>query len=189
MAKSICSGLVLSLIFVAVSTARADESEIPQVKSERSARNAIYIELGGNGAWYSLNYERFVMDDAALRVGGMFMSLSASASSGGTTSTASASWFAAPLMFSYLGVGSENHKLELGAGATVMYFSGSGTNNFSSSIKASGFVMAPTATVGYRYVPTDGGFNFKAGFTPFLIAAAGQTQFFPWAGIAAGYGF
>src|SRR6266849_2573988 len=137
MTKSICSGLALSFILVAVSTARADQSEIPQVKSERSARNAIYIELGGNGAWYSLNYERFVMD----------------------------------------------------AGATLMYFSGSGSNNFSSSITASGFVMAPTATVGYRYVPTDGGFNFKAGFTPFLIAAAGQTHFFPWAGIAAGYGF
>src|SRR5216683_975612 len=136
MAKSICSGLALSFIFVALSTAQADESEVPQVRSERSARNAIYIELGGNGAWYSLNYERFVMDEGAIRIGGMFMSLSASAT-------------------------------------------GSGTNNFSSSINASGFVMAPTATVGYRYVPTDGGFNFKAGFTPFLIAAAGQTHFFP----------
>jgi len=188
MTKSVCSGLVLGFIF-AVSSARADESEIPQVKSERTAKNAIYIELGGNGAWYSLNYERFVFDDAAIRIGGMFMSLSATATSGGSTASASASWFAAPLMFSYLGIGSANHKLELGAGATMMYFSGSGTNNFSSSITASGFVMAPTATVGYRYVPTDGGFNFKAGFTPFLIAAGGNTQFFPWAGIAAGYGF
>ena len=69
MAKSICSVMALSFIFVAVSTAQADESEIPQVKSERSARNAIYIELGGNGAWYSLNYERFVMDEAAIRIG------------------------------------------------------------------------------------------------------------------------
>jgi hypothetical protein len=188
MTKSVCRSLALGFIFIA-SAAQAEESELPQVKSERSAKNAVYIELGGNGAWYSLNYERFVMDDAAIRIGGMFMSMSATASSGGSTASASASWLAFPLMFSYLGVGSENHKLELGAGATMMYFSGSGSNNFSSSITASGFVMAPTATVGYRYVPTDGGFNFKAGFTPFLIAAAGQTHLFPWAGIAAGYGF
>src|SRR5260370_24642296 len=179
MAKSICSGLALSFIFVALSTAQADESEVPQVKSERSARSCICIELGGNGAWYSLNYERFVMDEAAIRIGGMFMSLSASATGGGTTSTASASWFAAPLMFSYLGIGSANHKLELGAGATMMYFSGSGTNNFRSSINASGFVMAPTATVGYRYVPTAGGFNFKAGFTPLLSPAPLPTPFVP----------
>src|SRR5260370_8662431 len=82
MAKSICSGLALSFIFVALSTAQADESEVPQVRSERSARNAIYIELGGNGEWNSLNYERFVMDAGAIRIGGMFRSLVSSAAAG-----------------------------------------------------------------------------------------------------------
>jgi hypothetical protein len=189
MTRSLCCGLTMSLIVGAAATARADESEVLQAKSERSAKNSIYVELGGNGALYSLNYERFFIDDAAVRIGAMFMSVSATASGGGTTASASASWFAAPLMFSYLGVGSPNHKLELGGGAVMMYFSGSGTSSFATNISASGFVIAPTATVGYRYVPTDGGFNFKAGFTPFLIAAAGQTHFYPWAGIAAGYGF
>ncbi len=62
-------------------------------------------------------------------------------------------------------------------------------STFGATASAKGFVVAPTATAGYRYVPTDGGFNFKAGFTPFLISAGGQTTFVPWAGIAAGYGF
>ena len=189
MMRSVCGCLTMGLIALAAGAARADESEGLQAKSERSAKNSVYVELGGNGALYSLNYERFVLDDAAIRIGAMFMSVSASATTSAGTSSASVSWFAAPLMFSYLGIGSPNHKLELGAGGVMMYFSGSGASTFSATASASGFVIAPTATVGYRYVPTDGGFNFKAGFTPFLIAAGGQTTFVPWGGIAAGYGF
>jgi hypothetical protein len=189
MMRFVCLGVTVSLISLTAGQARGEETDMIQAKSERSAKNSVYLELGGNGALYSLNYERFLMDDATVRLGAMFMSVSASATNGTTTSSASVSWFAAPLMLSYLGVGSPNHKLELGAGAVMMYFSGTGASTFSATTTAHGFVMAPTATVGYRYVPTDGGFNFKAGFTPFLIAAGGQTTFVPWGGIAAGYGF
>lgn len=188
MTRSLSGSLAICMIFVIVGSAKADESEPFQVKSDRSAKNSVYAELGGNGGLYSVNYERFVIDDVTARIGLMYMQLGATATSGPATATANVSWFAAPLMVSYLGIGGLNHKLELGAGAVVMYFSG-GVSTFSATTRASGTVIAPSATVGYRYAPTDGGFNFKVGFTPLLISVAGQTSFLPWAGISGGYGF
>jgi hypothetical protein len=189
MMRFVCFGLLLALITLNSGIAQADEVDLGQAaKVERTARNSLYVELGGNAGLYSVNYERFVMDDAALRIGLMYMSVSASTTAGGTTSTGNASWFGAPLMFSYMGVGSRNHKLELGAGVVLMNFS-AGASTFSATSNASGFVVAGTATVGYRYVPVDGGFNFKAGFTPLVLQAAGTLYFQPWAGISVGYGF
>ena len=188
MIRFVCFGLLLGLVTFHSAVAQAEEVELGQAKVERSARNSIYLELGGNAGLYSLNYERFLIDDAALRIGLMYMSVSATASSGSTTATGNASWFGAPLMFSYMGVGSPNHKLELGAGVVLMNFS-AGASAFNATANASGFIVAGTATVGYRYVPADGGVNFKAGFTPLMLQVAGTTYFWPWAGISIGYGF
>jgi len=174
MRRLVCSVLSIGFILVTASAARAEEQDVVQTKHERTALNSIYLELGGNGPLYSLNYERFVSDEISARIGVMFMSVSASATAGTTTTSA---------------IGGPNHKLELGAGAVLMYFSGTGASTFNAVATASGFVIAPTAIVGYRYVPTDGGFNFRAGFTPLFIAAGGQSTFFPWGGIAAGYSF
>jgi len=189
MRRLVCSVLSIGFILGAAGAARAEEQDIVQTKHERTALNSVYLELGGNGPLYSLNYERFVSDEISARIGVMFMSVSASATAGTTTSSANVTWFDAPLTMSYLGIGGPNHKLELGAGAVMMYFSATGASTFSAVATAKGFVIAPTAIVGYRYVPTDGGFNFRAGFTPLFIAAGGQSTFFPWGGIAAGYSF
>ena len=42
---------------------------------ERTARNGLYVELGGNAGVWSLNYERFVTDDVSLRIGGSKVSV------------------------------------------------------------------------------------------------------------------
>ncbi len=189
MRKLVCRAVSIGFIFVAAGSVRAAQSDLIEARPERTAMNSVYLELGGNAAWYSLNYERFMMDDAAVRVGLMFMTFSVSASSGTSTATGSGSWLAAPLTVSYLGIGSPNHKLELGAGAVMMYFSASGASSFNAVANANGFIVAPTAIVGYRYVPVDGGFNFKAGFTPLFISAGGKSTFLPWGGISVGYGF
>src|SRR5262245_1401435 len=112
MMRFVCFGLVLALVTLNAAVAQAEEAELGQAaKVERSAKNSLYVELGGNAGLYSLNYERFLFDEGAVRIGLMYMSVSASASSGGTTASGSASWFGAPLMFSYLGVGGPSHKL------------------------------------------------------------------------------
>lgn len=183
MTRFVCLGLLVGLAFTS-GVAQAQDVEVEHAKLERSAKNSLYIELGGNAALYSLNYERFLISDLSARIGVMYMSVSASS---GTT-RANASWFGAPIMLNYLGIGSENHKLDLGLGVVLMNLS-AGASTFNATANASGLLVAGTATVGYRYVPVDGGVNFKAGFTPLFIQSAGQTYFMPWAGIAIGYGF
>jgi hypothetical protein len=128
----------------------------------RSANNSFYVEAGGPGLLYSLNYERLVENDFGLRVGLSYTSFSASASSGGSTATASAAFWTFPVTVSYLGISSGNHALELGAGGTAIYASGAASGT---GIAASGSGMAflGTAVVGYRRQPMNGGFQFRIG--------------------------
>jgi hypothetical protein len=125
---------------------------------ERDANNSFFLEGGGPGLLYSVNYERVVEKDFGLRVGFSYTSLSASA--GGTS--ASASFIAIPVVASYLGLREGNHILELGAGATAVYASGSGS--FGAYAGAgSGLVPLGTALIGYRRQPVNGGFQFRVG--------------------------
>lgn len=123
------------------------------------AKNAIFLEGLGPGLLYSANYERLVIDELAVRVGFSYLSMSASASSGGTTAEASASFFTIPVTATYVGL----RGLEAGGGMTLLHTSGSGS---SVGVSASGSGFAPlfTALVGYRLHPTGGaGFQFRVG--------------------------
>lgn len=42
---------------------------LAQAGAAQSARNAVYLELLGNGGLYSVNFERILNDTLALRVG------------------------------------------------------------------------------------------------------------------------
>jgi hypothetical protein len=145
--------------------------------SSRTAKNVLYVELLGNGILYSLNYERFITDDLSARIGFGYLSLGASSSS--SSARASVLWL--PLMVNYLGVGSADHKLQLGLGP-VLFYASSAASSVGDSAKASGVALFGTATIGYRYVPHDGGFNFDIGFTPVF----GSFGFLPWIGISLG---
>jgi len=125
---------------------------------ERDANNSFFVEAGGPGLLYSVNYERVVEDDFGLRVGFSYASFSASSGS----ASASAAFMTVPVIASYLGLRSGNHALEVGAGATIVYASGSGS---SGPIAGSGSGMIPlgTALIGYRRQPVDGGFMFRIG--------------------------
>jgi hypothetical protein len=148
----------------------------------RTARNVLYVELLGNGGLYSLNYERFVTDDIDLRLGFDYLSLSlAGFDSNGNKATGSATVLFIPLMFNYFGVGGQNHKLELGAGPLFLYASAE-ASGVGEQVNGSGVAIGGTATIGYRYVPRDGGFNFKVGFTP-IFGAGG---FLPFGGLGLG---
>ena len=167
----------------AIGSGTAMAQEVTAEKSA-SASNALYVELGGNGAWYSVNYERYLRDDASVRVGAMYMSVEATAGE----SSGSASWLAIPVMFNYLGLRAGNHALELGAGVDVMHFS-AGASTFDATASASGVVPVGTATIGYRYAAPDGGFLFKAGYTPLFFVTTEEKQVFHWGGMSFGYRF
>ena len=147
----------------------------------RTAHNALYVELLGNALFYSLNYERIFGDSWAARIGVGYFSVSVTASSGGETASSSTSVLTLPLMANYLGVGSRSHKFELGVGVLLIYVSGS-VDTLAAESDGSGIGIVGSGSLAYRYVPYDGGFNFKIGLMP-LFGAFG---FLPWPGMALG---
>jgi hypothetical protein len=162
-----------------------NDNAAPRTNGEkRTAKNAVYLELLGNGGLYSINYERALLDNVTARVGFSYFSVGATAADGsGQQSSAKISLMTAPIMANYL-VGGKSHNLELGAGALVVYASGEASGGGASS-SAEGVGIAGTATVGYRYQPQDGGFLFKAGFTPLVT----ESGFQGWGGLSLGGAF
>jgi hypothetical protein len=137
---------------------------------KRPSPNSVYAEGLGAGLAYSLNYERLVIDDLGVRAGISYLSMGASASAGGQTSTASASMLSIPITASYIGVRKGKHALELGGGATIIRSSGS-SSGFGVSASGSGMTAIGSAMVGYRIHPLDrAGFQFRVG----LMALAGK---------------
>lgn len=159
----------------------ASTADAQPLSLRRTANNVLSVELAGNAGIYSVNYERFFTDDIAARIGFGYISLTASSGS----ESASASVLFIPVMASYMGIGSADHKLELGAGPLFVNASASVSGVGSSAAHGSGFGVAGTATLGYHYVPHDGGFDFKIAFTP-IFGAGG---FLPWGGLGLGYVF
>lgn len=181
---------LFSLLCLAAASPAFADATPPGLTAQapKSADNALYAELGGQGGFYTINYERFIRPDMGIRVGFGAISVSATASDGMSTSTAGATFAAAPVMFDYLGIHSGNHALELGGGVDMMYFSGDSTVPGGSAM-ASGLVPVPTATIGYRYSSPTGGFVFRAGYTPLFFITTTQKSVMHWGGLSFGYRF
>lgn len=146
------------------------------------APNTIYVEGLGPGGLYSVNYERLIIQDLAVRVGFSYVSFSASAGS----SSASAGLAFFPITASYIGIStaSKAHCLELGGGATILYATAtSSTGDLFAS--GSGVGVAGTAMVGYRLHPIGYGFSFRIGFSPLF----GSGGFLPWGYLSLGGSF
>lgn len=162
---------------------RAREREKDEDRDDepvRTAKNAVFVELVGNGLLYSVNYERlFESPDLGVRVGASYMSFGASG--GGASSQVSYASF--PIVGSYY-LGGENHKLQLGAGATLVYVSSAASSGTLVG-SASGLVPMPTGVLGYRYIPAKGGFAFSIGLTPVYVPGTGGS-FLPLGGISFG---
>ncbi|RYE09386.1 MAG: hypothetical protein EOP51_33350 [Sphingobacteriales bacterium] len=136
----------------------------------------MYLELAGPGLAFSVNYDtRFsdTRDGLGGRVGfGYFPNPFFSIVS-------------VPVQLNYL-VGSRSHFLELGAGATYLKVGDDNNNKKDNDFLSFNAVtgVLGTATVGYRYQPVDGGFNFRISANPVV----GDTFQFT-GGISVGYTF
>src|SRR6185503_6668686 len=73
----------------------------PSAKAQgaKSANNAIYIERGGSGVIYSVNYERMI-SKMGVRAGFSYLSVNGAAVSGGSVSSAKVSATGVPLTMS-----------------------------------------------------------------------------------------
>jgi len=135
-----------------------------QQKKTEFDRSAIYLELLGPGLLYSINYDFRVTQNWGLRAGfsdwtvpGIFALTSGELGFAGFPITVNC----------LLGHGS-NH-LELGAGVVPAVVTLNGNFFFVGPyINGRKSILLETATVGYRYQPTDGGFVFRICFTPIL---------------------
>ncbi|MGH7481271.1 MAG: hypothetical protein ACRELV_03890 [Longimicrobiales bacterium] len=143
-----------------------------------TARNAVYVELLGNGLLYSMNYERRFTERTAGRVGAMFVA-------GEDEEGSDAAALFLPIMANFL-FGDGNHHFEAGAGLGLVLSSaeevdvGVGGDDDDFGAGAYG-----TGTLGYRYQRPGGGIVFRAGLTPVF----GPEAFLPWLGVSIGYGF
>jgi hypothetical protein len=178
----------MKILFSSVLSALLFSSIIVPARAQVTAPNGIYLELLGNGLLYTINYDRFISDDISLRAGFEYIGLGASDPSSGES--ASVSMMLIPITFNYFFASHNNgtvgsSKLELGAGVMIVNLSASATGSAGTLFSGSGLGVGGTATVGYRYQPSDGGFIFRIGFTPLF----GPGGFVPFGGLSLGYAF
>lgn len=141
----------------------------------QEARNAVHFELGGSAIVPSFNYERRLNADWFGRVG-----LSVVV---GETENDSDTTFVVPLTASHVGNREANHHLELGGGLTIAAGDRQDLYDFGDDDEEKFSAVFLTGIVGYRYQKPEGGFQFRAVFTPIV----GGGDFLPWAGVSFGY--
>ncbi len=146
------------------------------IKPDTFKKNAVFLELGGNAAFYSLNYERLnkLSDNLKLSYGAglefirMDFSQDIGVGSRGGKSNILIITPAVNLLF-----GRDKYYFEAGTSTGLFYI----------------FPVAQTFRVGYRYQGEK--VLFRVGFTPiFSFPYDGKIDYeFFWAGISLGYTF
>ena len=148
------------------------------------APNAVFLELGGPGLFYSVNYERRLPIPVVLRLGFSLFRVGEGESGDGI------GYFTVPLSASYL-LSWGSHHLELGLGL-VWGYAWSALNKRKGAPLDDYWHMAGSLQLGYRYQPVGSGFVFRATFTPMyggrrFDAIGRYVQW--WGGISAGWSF
>jgi len=144
-----------------------------EVKSQSQFKNGVFAELGGNGYWYSINYERQLRRTIVARGGIGYVMKS----------------FVIPMTIEKI-YGQKNHHLDVGGGLTFVNFHQ--TNNDIPTRRNS---FAVTGVLGYRYQKPDKKFFLKVAFTPIWTFynndPKDETPYpvFPWGGIGVGTRF
>jgi len=175
---------------IALAAVAAALCATPALARGRDASSSFFVEGGGPGLLYSVNYE-FLDGDFGLRAGFSYQPLSATGSSGGS-GRAPVSLFTVPILANYL-VSSGSSALELGGGATIIRADGAASGN-GLAVSASGTTVLGTAILGYRLQPADGGFQFRIGIEALVGKGLALTNpdptklgVMPWMYLSIGY--
>ncbi len=178
-APSRCAPLFAAFLLLTATLSLA-QSPVEPVR-----RNTFFLELGGNGMFYSLNYDRILLSRDTWKLSGRVGALyvpSFKADNRHMTGV--------PLEISYLR-GRGKHFLEVGLGLTGLY-----DTYPLSETRIRELAVMGTARIGYRYQKPEGGLFFKTGFTPLAGVLynlrdrrwATQSAFaYPLVGLAVGY--
>lgn len=133
--------------------------------------NHIYLELGGHGLMYSLNYERMISEDFSLRAG-------ASAWKFGIFKSDRDNYMIFPVTLNII-TGKTKHHNEFGAGVDFIF------RNDTSEDKNKDYIV-PIAFAAYRY-HYDNGWVFRGSFTPFYDIE--EEKIIPYFGLSYGKRF
>lgn len=160
-----------------------------------TAKNTVFVELGGNGGLISINYDRIFHQNGKFKFAGRAGFSYFKQSSGNKGSNIPPYWSPLlPLEVTALW-GRSRHHLELGVGVTFfssrnLIFNPEGPEFFERDI---GLDMIIPIRLGYRYQKPEGGFFFRVGYTPGFnpqLSSKSPTIFTPlWGGISIGTSF
>jgi len=138
---------MITLAAISFSSAVFGQVENDSIKM---AKNTMYLELGGNGLLYSLNYERLLpVTNRFTGSGRIGVSMDQLGS------------YNLPVLVSMI-AGDRGNRFEFGIGSTISVTHYSYTNKWSTD-------FYPTFNVGYRYQKPGGKWMAKVGFTPVYV--------------------
>ncbi|HUX56074.1 MAG TPA: hypothetical protein VMV77_03820 [Bacteroidales bacterium] len=147
-------------------------------------RNAIYIEMLGQGIFYSVNYDYRLSRKISLRAGFTIWSInSIDFLLIQITDLKYKSFF---VMGNYL-TGTKSNHLELGLGLMPTFYSGDVSFLYFLKSDSRGYIseLLGTATLGYRYQRDEGGFIFRISVAP-IFSTSGAVLI---GGLSIGFGF
>jgi hypothetical protein len=128
-----------------------------------TATNAVYLELLGNGVFYSINYERMFYQKgnirAAARIGVGAL----------PRKVGSGTYLMAALPVELIGMlGKSKHFLEAGVGYTPFLVPWTGSVGYASDDEFESYIIRSRIPfrIGYRYQKPAGGFFFRAAYMP-----------------------
>jgi hypothetical protein len=165
--------LSLLLVFLALSLRASDSLKF-------QFRNSVQLELGGNGGFYSFNYERIILNGNRFKTSGR-VGVAYYPPSTGIIDL----WI--PVLVNEI-YSFGKHHIELGIGYSFTYSATRDAENNPSNWKWEGFY---TGRLGYRYQKPNGRLIVRAAFTPFLEGPPPfiYYDFHASGGVAIGYAF
>lgn len=158
---------MIMLIILSAAVTIVTAQNPPEAPFSRKGMNNSFLEIGGNGGFLTLNYERFLTEHIGLRLGGLVLPTGEGVSYVGT------------VMGTVL-LGKEKLCPEIGLG--VMVLAGGYMDIATDGVDS--FALLGTATIGFRYQPKRRGFLFRFGFTPIF----GRSGVLSWVGLSFGWG-
>ncbi|AHM59551.1 hypothetical protein D770_06440 [Flammeovirgaceae bacterium 311] len=160
--------LLLMVVMLPSMQAEAQKEATPV-----TATNAVYLELLGNGVYYSINYERMFFQKgiirAAARVGVGAL----------PWRMGSGSYLKAAIPVELIGLlGKSKHFLEAGVGYTPFLVPWSGSVGSAIDDEFKSYIIRSRIPfrIGYRYQKPAGGFFFRAAYMPTLDYTPGWSS-------------
>lgn len=138
-----------------------------QVKRERI--NSLYLEIGGNNYFYSVNYEKLLFNCISPRIGAAILPWDESSHSYGRTIGIKINVL---VMINYSLFLSEDSVIEIGYGYGSILI-----DDYASS----------TLSIGFKYIPANGKMIYKLSFTPLFNNKSVNKSL--WAGFGIGFNY